>query len=214
MEMLLALMDDYSGLEKFFAASAIVGGVFFGMKIVLQFIGGDTDVHDGDVDVGADGDIGIDAEVDHGDVHHSHHRGHDSMLDFKLLSLQGLTAFFLIFGLVGLALSRQNGLDPMPATIGAMIAGFIMVWCLKYLFSQAGRLQSSGNIDLFNAIGNEGEVYLTIKPNAIGKARINIQNRLKIIDAMTDYDQEIKTGERIRVINVTPNNILVVEPLI
>jgi membrane-bound ClpP family serine protease len=73
------------------------------------------------------------------------------------------------------------------------------------------RLQSSGTLSMGQAVGAHGTVYLTIPADGAGKARVVVQNRLKIFDATSKYNEEISTGERIRVIEVASGNILVVE---
>ena len=193
---MLAIMDNFNGLEKFFAVCAVVGGIFFVIRLVLQFVGGDGDF-DGDID----GDI--DADLD----------GGDSDISFKVLSFQGLTAFFMMFGLVGLALSWQTGWDPVRSIAGATAAGFGTVWVLKLIFNSAKDLQSSGTINMQNAVGQEGSIYLTIPDNGIGKARVTVQEHLKVFDARSANEREIKTGTPIRVVRIVSNNVLIVEPI-
>ena len=93
----------------------------------------------------------------------------------------------------------------------AVAAGVVMFWVMKWIFEKAKVLQASGNIKMQNAIGQEGEAYLTIPPHGTGKARVRVQNHLKIWDATTEGEQEIKTGDRVRVTKVVSGNILVVE---
>jgi membrane protein implicated in regulation of membrane protease activity len=116
----------------------------------------------------------------------------------------------MMFGLVGLALHRQTGWDPTRSIIGASLTGFLTVWMLKWLFNAARKLQSSGNIKLTNAIGQEGTVYLSIPSTGTGKVQIKVQDHLKILDAVSEGEVEIKTGDRIRVIRIVSNNIMVV----
>ena len=200
---MLALFDDYVGMEWFFLLCALIGGTLFMIRLVLQFVGGDTDMDaDGDIDI----DVDMDGDVDVGD-------GGDSDISFKLLSLQGITSFALMFGLVGLAMMRQSGQDAIRALVAATVAGSATFWLMKWIFNKAKVLQSSGNIKMKNAIGKEGDVYLAIPPHGTGKARVSVQNHLKVWNATTDSNQEIKTGERVRVTGVVSGNVLVVEKL-
>jgi len=194
---MIAFMDDYSNLEKIFTFCAMVGGGLFMVRMVLLFIGGDTDIDiDGDVDVDFDSDTVSDTDI-----------------SFRFLSFQGLTAFFMMFGLVGLALKRQNEWGDAFAVAGGIAAGVLTCWLLKWLFDKAKGLQSSGNIDLNNAIGQEGTVYLTIPASGAGQARVNVQNHLKIFDAVSEGDLEIKSGDAVKVIRIVSGNVLVVEKL-
>ena len=195
---MIALMDDFNSLEKVFAFCAMVGGGLFMVRMVLLFIGGDSDIDiDGDVDTDFDSDTASDTDI-----------------SFRFLSFQGLTAFFMMFGLVGLALKRQSKWDDPFAVVGGIAAGVFVCWLLKLLFDKAKGLQSSGNIDLKNAIGQEGTVYLTIPASGTGQAQVNVQNHLKIFDAVSEGEVEIKSGEAIKVIRIVSGNVLVVDKLL
>jgi len=74
-----------------------------------------------------------------------------------------------------------------------------------------GKLQSKGNIDIRNAIGKEGTVYLNITPPERGKVEINIQDRLRIVDAVVKTNEPIPTGERVIVTEILDSGVLVVE---
>ena len=139
---------------------------------------------------------------------------HDTYLSFKILSFQGLTAFFMMFGLVGLAMMRETRQGPAAAVVAASLAGFGTVWLIGAIFRKAGALQASGNINLRNAIGQQGEVYLTIPSAGTGKARVTVQERLRIYDAVSTGNDVIRTGQRVRVVDVTPQDVLVVEPIL
>jgi membrane protein implicated in regulation of membrane protease activity len=198
---MLALFDDYVGMEWFFLLCALIGGTLFVIRLILQFVGGDTDMDvDGDIDIDVDMDGDVDADA-----------GGDSDVSFKMLSLQGITSFALMFGLVGLAMMRQSGQDAIRALVAATAAGSATFWLMKWLFNKAKVLQSSGNIKMKNAVGKEGDVYLTIPSHGTGKARVSVQNHLKVWEATTNSNQEIKTGERVRVTGVVSGNVLVVE---
>ncbi len=198
---MLAMFDDYVGMEWFFLLCALIGGTLFMIRLVLQFVGGDTDMDaDGDIDIDMDGDVDV------GD-------GGDTDISFKLLSLQGITSFALMFGLVGLAMMRQSGQNAIWALVAATVAGSATFWLMQWIFNKAKVLQSSGNIKIKNAVGKGGDVYLTIHPHGTGKVRVSVQNHLKVWEATTNSNQEIKTGERIRVTDVVSGNVLVVEKL-
>lgn len=203
---MLAFLSNMSGLEKIFAVCAVVGGVLFIIRLVLQFMGGDFDVDGAD---GLDGLDGVDG-LDGADADFDAEIG-DTDYSFKLISFQGLTAFFAMFGLVGLAMLKQSGFSPLHSVMGGLAAGVVTVWVMKKIFEMAMTLQSSGNIKLKNAIGAEGTVYLTIHAGDTGKVRINIQNHLKVLNAKCDSDEEIETGEPVRVVRVMSGSILVVE---
>lgn len=205
---MLAAFEGFSGLEKFFAYCALIGGLFLLVRIVFQFIGVGGD-HDAATIDSADASVGLDAG--HADAANQHH-GTD--VGFKLMSMQGLTAFFLMFGLVGLALLRQSHVGPGWAIIGACAAGLATVWVMAQIFSSVRRIASSGNIDIRRAIGSIGTVYATIPPHTMGQVQITIQGRLRIYDAVAPATPAaVETGTRVKITDVISDNTLVVEKI-
>jgi len=218
-----AFFESLNAVEKIFFISAMVGGIMFILRMILTLAGGhhggDTggDVHGG-FDMHHDmGDVGDVADV--GDVGDGGHdmghdmdqdTAHDSDSSFKLLTLQGLTAFFMMFGLVGLALSKQGKAATFAAILGAVAGGFFSMWIMAKLFKSMSRLQSDGTMDIRNAVDQEGTVYLRIPAEGEGKVQVAVQGSLREMTAVSKYKSEIKTGERIVVDSVTGDNILVV----
>ncbi len=188
------LLTESTGLEKFFLICAFLGGVTFLIRFVLQLAGGNSDVN-ADIDVGH-------ADVVHGDVDAS----------FKILTLQGLTAFFMMFGLVGFVLLRESKVGNTLAVAGALIAGLASVWLIGKIFSSFKKLQSSGTIENKSAVGAEGTVYLTIHSGGTGKVQVSINGRLREFDAVSSMNEDITTGSRIRVKDIN-GRILVVEKI-
>ena len=184
----MSLFQDLSPIEIVYWASAIIGGVLFLFRTALLFIGGDV------------GDAEADGEISDG----------DSDISFKLLSLQGLTAFFMMFGLSGLAFV-SSGLADVWSTLGGAAIGLFSVWVLRYIFSIFLRLQSDGTIQLKNAIGQSGVVYLRIPAKGTGQVQVSVQGGLKIFDAQSSSEEEIPTGENVLVVDIIGENLLIVE---
>ena len=65
-----------------------------------------------------------------------------------------------------------------------------------------------------NALHAIGEVYLTIGANrsTMGKVQIKVQSSLRELEALTDHDTDLTQGMIIKVVEVTSNGILIVEP--
>ena len=188
-------MGNFNGIEIFFLICAVIGGFFVLARLFLQF--GGSEVHSG---------LDTDMEIDAG----GHHT--DSDAGFKILSLHGLSTFLLMFGLVGLALYRQNRVGFAMALIGAVLAGLASVWVIGKLFQGAAKLQSSGTLPTEAAQGCSGIVYLTIPENAVGRVSISFHGRLREFDAIAADGRKIPTGTAIRVVRVNAN-VLVVEVL-
>lgn len=185
----------FSGLELFFIICAVIGGGLFIVRFVIQFFAGSGIDTDTDIQVG-------NADVDHVDAD----------VSFKLLTLQGLTAFFMMFGLVGFAMLRESHASGGVALASALAAGIGTVWLIGKIFSSVKKLQSSGTMDNAGAVGEQGTVYLTIRAQGTGKVQVTMHGRPREFEAVAKNGAEIKTGERIRVLEVN-SSVLVVEKI-
>jgi hypothetical protein len=181
--------SSLESFEKIYWAIAIPASFAFLIQLVATFFGGD-----------ADADMDIDAEFDA-----------DTGIGFQFFTLKNLIAFFAIFSWTGLA-CIDAGLSK-SATIGISVSsGLAMMVIMASIFYFAHKLTQSGTLKLSNAIGSEGETYLTIPANkgGYGKVQINIQGALRDLDALTDDAEDIPTGSIIKVVEVSSNNILTV----
>ena len=90
-----------------------------------------------------------------------------------------------------------------------------MMTIMATLIYYINKLVSSGTLKLENAIGNVGEVYLTIGANRskMGKVHVNIQGALRELDALADSNENLKTGTVIEVREITGTGILIVQPI-
>ncbi|MBN1266989.1 MAG: NfeD family protein [Anaerolineales bacterium] len=228
-------MGNLSWIEIIYWAAAIFGGTLFILRTILFLVGGGLDGHDYDTgladalhteimadamhtDVMADvpqtadmGDLHVDVDHDgltSSDVHHAA----ETDISFQLLSLQGLTAFFMMFGLVGLALYKANLFVPFTV-FGAILGGLFTVWVIGILFSKMTRLQADGTIDITNAVGQSGSVYLNIPAKGTGQVQVTIQGSLKIVDAVASEGRKLSTGEKVRVTGVSDTKTLIVEKI-
>lgn len=178
-------------LEWVFTACAVLGGALFLVRLILQFVAGGGDFDDA---------IGGHHDVSHSDA------------SFKVLSFQGITAFLMMFGLAGRALMTDSHQGALIALAGATVAGGIAVWIIGKLFAGAKRLQSSGNVDLKEAIGAQGTVYLNIPAGGSGQVQVSFHNQQVVRDAvLADPAGEVKTGAVIKVVDVR-GRLLVVQP--
>jgi hypothetical protein len=79
----------------------------------------------------------------------------------------------------------------------------------------ARNLQDSGNINIKNAIGKKGTVYIPIPKNGEGHGKISIllQERLIEVNAVTQSDRVLKTGESVVVVGLLNQQTVLVECL-
>lgn len=188
-------MPGLSFLEIIYWIFTIIGGTLFILRTLMMFLGGGLS------------DDAMDAALESGDDPSSDHSS-DADAGFKLLSLQGLTAFFMMFGLVGLAFLNTS-LPSFLSVIGGTVAGLLTFGALRLIFMQMKRLQSEGTIQLKNTIGTQGSVYLNIPKDGTGQVQIVAQGALKIFDATSNSKQDLVTGEKIRVIGLDGNTLVV-----
>jgi membrane-bound ClpP family serine protease len=89
--------------------------------------------------------------------------------------------------------------------------GILMMLFTAWLFFMMMKLQSSGTLDVKNAIGQNGEVYLTIpaKKKGSGQVQLIIQGTYRTLDAVTEELEEIKTGTFIEVVDVINDTLVV-----
>ena len=188
------MFDNLSGMEIMFLGCAIVGGGLFILRSIMMLVGlgGDEGHHDG-IDVDMSDSAGA------------------PVADFKMVTLHGLTAFLLMFGLVGFLSLRNDSLTPWVAASIAAVAGVVTMLIIAKIFQSSRKLYSDGTIHLRDAVGGNGSVYLTIRPGGIGKIQLTVRNTLKVFDARAkDAAAEIKTGAHVNVIGV--EDVLIVEP--
>ena len=190
-------MNDYfsqfNSAEIFFIICAVVGGFFVIIKFIMQFMGMDHDGANFDMD-------GHDIDAQHA----------DSDVGFHVLSLLGISSFLMMFGLVGLAMYRQNHLGIFFSLIGAILAGCASVWIIGKMFLLFSKAKSSGTITIDSTVGAQGKVYMRIPDKGTGRVLINVKNSLREYDATSNDSKAIDTGTPIRVVWVD-GNLLVVE---
>lgn len=190
------MLSNLNGIELFYLICAILGGVFVIVRIIMMVVGMDHDA--GQADLGVGHDLG------------SSHTDSDS--GFKALSIHSLSSFFMMFGLVGLALYRESRLGLFISLAGAVVAGLGAVWVIGKLFSMIAKLQSSGTLEISRAVGAQGKVYLRIPENGAGRVLVTVNNCLREYDAMSNDSKEIHSDTPIRVVWVD-GNVLVVEKI-
>lgn len=186
-------MAGLTWIEIIYWAATIIGGTLFVLRLVMMFMGASA------------GEDALDSAVESSDVS-------ETDIGFKLMSIQGLTSFFMMFGLVGLALLRAS-LPVLVTVLGGIIAGLATVAVTGVIFSQIKKLQTEGTIQIENTVGKDGSVYLTVPQNGTGQVQIIVQGSLKIFDAISSNKSVIATGERVRVVGVASGNTLIVEKI-
>lgn len=184
--------SDMSTLQVVFWITALIGSTVFIALFILSLIGADSEVDmDTDTEIGMDDGIGI-----------------------QFFTFKNAMAFFTLFGWTGIA-CLDNGLGAGASTAIAFVAGLAMMTFMAFLFLWISKLAESGTLKIGNAVGNIGEVYLSIGANRsrIGKISIDVQGSKRELSALTDESEDLKQGEVIQVTEVVSGEILLVERL-
>jgi hypothetical protein len=209
-------------MQLVFLICALVGGTILLIQVLLLLLGGGG-AGDVDLDVGGVGAEGGDIHVDlaghggHGhdastpDVHHHDAAAHPGAA-FTVISFKTVVAFVTFFGLGGLEASRLE-LSGSLQFLVAVGAGALALYAVGYLWFLVTRLSASGNVNIRNAVGKTGTVYLSIpaEERGAGKVTITVQGRSMEWKAVTPGDA-IPTGAAVLVLEIVASDTLKVVP--
>lgn len=173
-------------MTAMFLTIAIVASAFLGIQIIIMMFGGDMEF-DSDMDVDASDGGGF-------------------------LSIRSLTAFFGGFGWAGLAAKQADWSDGAALGMGIAV-GVGMFVVVGFLFMQARKLGSDGNLDYESAVGKMGSVYIPIPPNRTGpgKVELTVSGRVTVVAAVSDSAEELSSKTRVRVIEHLGASTVLVE---
>jgi hypothetical protein len=181
-------------VEKIYWAIAIVSSIFFVIQLALTFLGADAEVD-------ADLELSTDAEVES-----------DTGMGFQFFTLKNLLGFFTLFGWTGLG-CLDMGLSLFPTLAISSASGLVMMTIMATIFYFMSKLTDSGTINMKNALGKTGTVYLVIPAGrkSAGKVSLEVQGRSLEMNAITDDETDIPTGSIITVLEIVNNSLLLVK---
>ena len=160
---------------------------FFVLQSVFTFIGvGDN------FEIDSDFDAEIDMDVDMVD---------GLSMTFHLFTIRGIIGFFMVFGWTGVILTGD--LSQIAVFFISLGTGLIMLFLIALIYYFFEKISQEGNMDIKDAIGKQGSVYIPI-PNrneGIGKVQIVVGESLKTLDAIAK-DKPITTGSQVKVIGI------------
>lgn len=175
---------------------AIASSLIFIIETVLTFIGADVEM-----------DMDTDFDVPDG--------GFEGDPSMNLYTFRNLVNFLLGMSWTAILLQEQIASKALLMII-AFVVGALLVFAVMMMFKGLSKMQQSGNIDVYkSAIGCNGKVYLTVpaERKGTGKVQININNSVREYDALTDSEDDLKTGTSIKVTEVLDTNTLLVEEI-
>ncbi len=194
---LTAILPDWTQIgifEQIFWVVTLPATLIFLILLALTVFGGD-----------ADADIDVDSDVDGG-------MADGDSIPFQFISLKNIVAFFAVFGWSGIGFIHA-GLPYWLVVLLAVICGLLMMLLMATLFYLMSKMAESGTLNMKNAVGKLGEVYLIIPASrgGMGKVQLNVQGSLRTLDAITDDIENIPTSSIIEVLDVIDDQILLVK---
>ena len=237
-----AWLESLTVLQRVMLFIAVPATLLLLIQTVMLFIGlggGDGDADgglDGDgsdaVDLDPDGDGisgGAAADLDgdvtpdvlHGEVHAGGDTGEGAdghggfFSGLHVFTIRGFITFFTLFGWSSL-LFLTLGMHWFPALFLAVQIGIIGMVAVAVILREALKLQSDGTLDVRNALGERGSVYLTVPAcgQGTGKVNVTVQEQLREFEAVTEESEPIPTGAEIVVVGLTEDGTLVVAPFL
>lgn len=193
-------------MEQFFLFCAIFGGAFVVVQTVMTLLG----VGGHDMDGAGSTDVDLDGVADDGSAEDasSDHSGSAFLHAFSVRSLSAGIAFFGLGGMIALSLDQS----PAVAVVVGFVCGLIATYAVFHLMRMLSKFNQDGSVRTALAVGSTGTVYLRIpaKRAGVGKVSIVQQERILEYDAVTDADEELKSGTPIVVVEVlAPSQLLV-----
>lgn len=129
----------------------------------------------------------------------------------SMLTLQGIVTFLTVMGWCSIV-AIASGTPPFLSILVGIALGFVAMYAAARILHASSKLTESGTLDLRNAIGETGRVYIPIPEagNGIGKITLQLQGRYIEGAAMAYGEKMLPTGEVVRVVDVR-NDIFIVE---
>lgn len=171
-------------MHTVFIVCLLTGGVVLALQVVLGIFGIDDSFTDADVALAT---------------------GESPMVSgAELLSVRSIAAAAAVFGATGLALDPH--MPPLLAAVPSVVAGFAAAALNAYLTRLMLRAQSDGSLQLANAVGATGTVYLPVPGGEAGTGLVQftLQGRTVELRATTREPAGLATGVPVLVIAVDP----------
>ena len=195
--------SSLSGFESALYIVAIIATLFFLIKTALLLFGVGADM---------DMDVDMDVDVDGGDGGDMVQAEDGGGAGLHFFTLHGILAFFCVGSWASIAAFHASDSIIISSLVG-IISGAIMMVVCAYIVRALMNLEENGNVNIKKAIGAVGEVYLTVPSRDDGDGKVNLVLNNKIVeyDAVSLDENPIETGTKVRVVDLTDNNQLVVQ---
>jgi len=207
MEWFSVWWNELGLIGQIMACAAIPMTVVMILQLILMLIGvGFGSEADGELD-----DVSVDPNTD---TTPQEAASSENVSVFRIFTIRGIVAFFALGGWTGLA-ALSAGVHPFWAIQFSLFVGVCALLLAAIVIRLALKMQTSGNLNLKNAVSQTGDVYIRIPPARSDKGKITmlLQERFVELDAITDHDAEIEPESKVEVIAITDDDCVVVKPV-
>ena len=176
---------------------ALITSLVFLIQMVLTFIGiGDADA---DTDFGGDTDISDGSTLDAGGA-------------MQLFTMRNIINFLLGLGWGGVCLYSVIP-NAVVLSIAAILVGVAFVYVFILIYRQMRRFEKNGAFDIKDCVGHTVDVYLTIpaRRSGSGKVQVSFYGSVQELAALTDSDSPIRSGAKVRIIEIVDGGTVLVE---
>jgi hypothetical protein len=198
-----AWWEGVTYLNKAFAISALAFSAAFLVQIVMMLLGMETGSH---ADMG-----GADFHDLH-DVHGAEGDHSAAGVTFTFVSVRSLMAFGMLFSWAG-TLYLAGGTHAILAILYSLLWGLAGMFAVSVLLYYLLRMQETGNLDIWNAIGETGTVYMNIPAEGAGKVRVKVDKTLCFVNAQSKTGKPLVAGTAVKVVGVLDARTVEIEPL-
>lgn len=199
--------EGLDGLAKVLYCISIPATIILILQTIMLILGF------GDSEVGADFSVDADGMPDglpDGDFSADGAPAEDFAIG-ELFTAQGIMAFICVFSWAGIVANSMNAPNILAIIIG-LVCGFLAMLGVAKVLKLSAKLAENGTVMLENAKGMTATVYVKIPQGRQnhGKVTINLQGRLVEADAVSADGEEIPTGTKVKIVDVS-DDLLVCE---
>ena len=138
----------------------------------------------------------------------------DSDAAFRLLSLNSISAFVMMFGWVGLAASFEHKLSVFASLACAFSGGLLMMAATSYLFVLARKVACEGaEFQVEQVTGKIAKVYMRIPCGGKGKVHITVNGLLRELDAQSNLPEPIESFTSVLITGTLGPSLVIVSPI-
>ncbi len=134
----------------------------------------------------------------------------DTDLSFRLLTVEGISAFFMCFGILGWVSFTQLHLELKISMCIAVLGGLLGLFLFAWLLSLTKKMEQIVPYNLETLVGKVGKAYVHFDPKGTGKIQIEFNSRLDTLDAVNNSEELIEAFTPVKVVKVE-NNIIYIE---